>query len=132
MAGNVISSTTLDDALSGMTAASSVTLGNSIASGNIISGVLHTGAIYQSSPAPSWSMNLTSGPGVLTNSTVLHASDVMLDGRSLASFMDKVSQRLCILTPDPEKLKKFQVLKDAYEHYLTLERLLNEEVGSGE
>ena len=37
--------------------------------------------------------------------------------------MEKVEQRLAILTPDIEKLEHFQALREAYEHYKTLEAL---------
>ena len=46
-----------------------------------------------------------------------------IDGKSLKDFMEKVEQRLAILTPDIEKLEHFQALREAYEHYKTLEAL---------
>ena len=50
-------------------------------------------------------------------------SDITIHGKSLKDFMEKVEQRLAILTPDIEKLEHFQALREAYEHYKTLEAL---------
>ena len=50
-------------------------------------------------------------------------SDVKVQGKSLKDFMDKVEERLAILTPNIEKLEHFQALREAYEHYKTLEAL---------
>jgi hypothetical protein len=37
--------------------------------------------------------------------------------------METMEKRLAILQPDPKKLKKFQALQKAYEHYKLLEAL---------
>jgi hypothetical protein len=50
-------------------------------------------------------------------------TDIKIGSRSLKTFMEKVEQRLAILQPDPELLDKFEALKQAYEHYKTLEAL---------
>jgi hypothetical protein len=50
-------------------------------------------------------------------------SDIDVDGVSLKDFMTKVQDRLAILVPDPKKLEEFAALKEAYEHYRTLEAL---------
>lgn len=50
--------------------------------------------------------------------------DIKISGRSLRDFMDQVSRRLAILTPDPARLERYEALRQAYEHYLTLEALL--------
>lgn len=42
--------------------------------------------------------------------------------------LDKICERLAILEdPDPEKLKKFKMLKDAYTKYKFIEELCSEE-----
>ncbi len=92
----------------------------------------------------------TSHPGVTTNGTtygasytfptytypnvtintephVSHHKDLMVDGKSLKTFMEKVEERLLILQPDPKKLEKYAALKKAYEHYKLMEKLLGEE-----
>ena len=54
-------------------------------------------------------------------------TDIKIDGKSLKEFMKKMEQRLSILVPDPAKLEKFQALKQAYEHYKTMESLCFDE-----
>ena len=53
--------------------------------------------------------------------------DIQIGIRSLSEFMDKVSERLSILQPDPAKLEKHAALRKAYEHYKTIERLIGED-----
>ena len=68
--------------------------------------------------------NITfSNPSTWANSTHHTHSDITIHGKSLKDFMEKVEQRLAILTPDIEKLEHFQALREAYEHYKTLEAL---------
>jgi hypothetical protein len=50
-------------------------------------------------------------------------ADIKIGNRSLKATMDKIEERLAILTPDPEKLAKFEALKKAYEHYKLMEKL---------
>ena len=54
---------------------------------------------------------------------ISNGADITINGKSLSSFMDKVEERLGILQPKPELLEKFEALKQAYEHYKTLEAL---------
>lgn len=66
--------------------------------------------------------NNTTGPGTM------HASDVLINGKSLEKTLESIQERLAILDdPNPEKLKKYAALKKAYEQYKLLEKLLNEE-----
>lgn len=55
---------------------------------------------------------------------LLVSGDVKVDGVSLKEFVEQVSRRLAILTPDPKRLERYEALRQAYEHYLTLEALL--------
>lgn len=50
-------------------------------------------------------------------------TDIFVHGRSLKEFMEKVEERLSILVPDLEKLEHFQALKEAHDHYKTLEAM---------
>jgi hypothetical protein len=50
-------------------------------------------------------------------------ADILIKGRSLKEFMEKMENRLAILVPEPNKLEHFEALKKAYEHYKTLESL---------
>lgn len=54
-------------------------------------------------------------------------ADIFVQGKSMKAWMDAVEQRLCILEPKPELLEKYQSLKQAYEHYKTLEAILYEQ-----
>lgn len=38
--------------------------------------------------------------------------------------LDAINERLAILQPNPEHLEKYEALRNAYEHYKTLERLI--------
>jgi len=53
--------------------------------------------------------------------------DITIGERSLMKTLDKIEQRLSILVPNPKKLKRYEALQQAYEHYKTLEALCNEE-----
>lgn len=54
-------------------------------------------------------------------------SDIFVQGKSMKAWMDAVEKRLLILEPKPELLEKYQSLKQAYEHYKTLEAILYEQ-----
>ena len=54
--------------------------------------------------------------------------NVKIKGRDVAKLFEKIEDRLAILMdPDPEKLKKYQALKKAYDHYKLLEKLIGDE-----
>lgn len=48
---------------------------------------------------------------------------VTVRGRDLVKMLEKIEDRLAILTPDPVKLAKFEALKKAYDNYKMLEAL---------
>ena len=49
--------------------------------------------------------------------------DIVMDGVSLRDTLAKLQDRLAILQPKPEHLEQFEALKQAYDHYKTLEAL---------
>ena len=57
----------------------------------------------------------------------IHASALELDGVDIGDTLAKIQERLSILVPDPKRLKKYEALRQAYEHYKTLESLCLEE-----
>ena len=54
-------------------------------------------------------------------------SDIFVQGKSMKAWMDAVEKRLSILEPKPELLTKYESLKQAYDHYKTLEAMLYEQ-----
>ena len=54
-------------------------------------------------------------------------ADIFVQGKSMKAWMEGVEQRLLILEPKPELLKKYKALEQAYEHYKTLEAILYEQ-----
>jgi hypothetical protein len=51
-------------------------------------------------------------------------ADIVINGASLKEILDGITDRLTILQPKPELLEKYDNLREAYEHYKTLEALL--------
>lgn len=53
-------------------------------------------------------------------------ADLVINGISLKDTLNSITDRLAILQPKPELLEKYANLREAYEHYKTLEALLHE------
>ena len=53
-------------------------------------------------------------------------ADITIGGRSMRKILEGIEQRLSILVPDPKKLEHYEALRQAYEHYRTLEALCSE------
>jgi hypothetical protein len=53
-------------------------------------------------------------------------ADLVMNGVSLKGILAGITDRLSILQPKPELLTKYDNLREAYEHYKTLEALLHE------
>jgi hypothetical protein len=66
--------------------------------------------------------NIT-GNGIELDAT----ADIKIGNKSFKAIMEKIEDRLAILTPDPAKLEKFAALKKAYEHYKLMEKLCQED-----
>ena len=114
--------------VSGISPASigSITLPTTSLNYNSNSYAINTSAGYNGT---SWSNgSSTSTVSINTDGIDMAAgTDIKIDGKSLKSFMNKMEERLAILVPDPAKLEKFQALKNAYEHYKTMESLCFDE-----
>ena len=54
-------------------------------------------------------------------------ADLIMNGVSLKDTLYSIADRLAILQPKPELLAKYANLREAYEHYKTLEALLHNE-----
>ena len=53
-------------------------------------------------------------------------TDLVINGVKLSDILNGITDRLAILQPKPELLEKYDNLRQAYEHYRTLEKLLTE------
>lgn len=54
-------------------------------------------------------------------------ADLIINGTSMKKLLDSITDRLAILQPKPDLLAKYENLREAYEHYKTLEALLHEQ-----
>jgi hypothetical protein len=79
-----------------------------------------------------WTTNVTNsnnitGAGLHVTSDAEFEGDITVKGKSLSKWMETVEKRLAILQPNPKKLKKFEALQKAYDHYKLLEALCHSE-----
>jgi hypothetical protein len=51
-------------------------------------------------------------------------ADITIDGKSMKEFMQSIEERLLILQDDFEKHEMYPALKDAYEKYKLIEKLM--------
>lgn len=70
-----------------------------------------------------WGAVGSSSSGLHVASNAEFEGDVKIKGVSILETLEKIEKRLAILRPDPEKLKHFESLRKAYEHYKILEAL---------
>lgn len=52
---------------------------------------------------------------------------LQINGVDIEQSIAEIKERLAIITPDYEKMEKFAALKNAYENYKMIERLLGEQ-----
>jgi hypothetical protein len=83
---------------------------------------------------PAYTMNyaanqigIVSNSGLKVTGSSTFDGDVTIQGRSISKTLETIEKRLAILTPDPKKLEKWEVLQKAYSQYKMLEALLHEE-----
>ena len=60
------------------------------------------------------------------SSDLVVQGDINFSGVSLKEMLEKIQDRLLILTPDPTKLEKYEALRAAYENYKLIEKLLKD------
>ena len=107
-----------------LTPTSGVTIGGQVLGGGTVSTpITVSGSVAGSGYTWGTATNKTSGTIKLEGPE----SDIFVQGKSMKAWMDAVEQRLCILEPKPELLKKYKALEQAYEHYKTLEAILYEQ-----
>lgn len=67
--------------------------------------------------------NPATQPGLHVKDNAVFEGDVTIQGKSILKLLEKIEERLALITPDLEKLENFQALKKAYEHYQVLDKL---------
>ena len=76
----------------------------------------------------SLSVGSSANPGaVVVKGDAEFYGKVSINGADLASTLSAIQHRLNILVPDPVLLERYESLKQAYEHYKTLEALCIDE-----
>jgi hypothetical protein len=90
------------------------------------------GYIYSTTPSNyNWpaitGATINSNPGLHVTSDAAFDGDIKWKGRSLGKLLEKIEDRLAILSPDPAKLEKYEALKKAYDHYKLMEKLIGED-----
>jgi Ni,Fe-hydrogenase I large subunit len=87
------------------------------------------GSVLYSTGASSTMWTNNTNAGVLSvQGDAEFEGNVKIKGRDVAKLFEKIEDRLAILMdPDLEKLKKYQALKKAYDHYKLLEKLIGNE-----
>ena len=95
----------------------------------VTSGTGYSGAGYTINTGTSngtWAS--TTNPGALqVQGDAEFKGKVKINGQDLAETLKTIQDRLAILVPDPKLLDKYEALKQAYEHYKTLEALCVEQ-----
>jgi hypothetical protein len=85
--------------------------------------VYSTGTTNTNGLNPIWTTGPTSNPGLVVD------GDIKWNGRSLGKLLEKIEDRLAILTePTPERLERFTALREAYDAYKLIDTLC---VGDG-
>lgn len=68
-------------------------------------------------------LNSITNPSLHVTGDSKFDGDIKIKGVSILETLESINKRLAILQPNPDKLKKFEALKKAYEHYKVLESL---------
>lgn len=77
-----------------------------------------------------WTTNVTSSPTQATLDVSGNADikgKLTVQGKDIGKLLETIEKRLAILTPNPDKLEKFEALRKAYDHYKLLEALCHED-----
>jgi len=113
--------------------------GNVIIGSGLLSGTAYTHSIGPISYAftnMAWNgsssnhVNITNQGALQVHGDAEFGGRVMINGQELAQSLAKIQQRLSILVPDPKLLEKYDALRQAYEHYKTLEALCLDETNT--
>lgn len=72
------------------------------------------------------------GGSVSYDDKVTISGDLIVKGVNILDIVEKIQDRLSILVPDPVLLEKYEALREAYEHYKTLEALCRPETNNND
>ena len=98
-------------------------------------GTTHTSATGINVSSPVWTTNTTAGQYSFTGQNIQPGGKVVIQGKdadlvigdkSLKTWMEKVEERLNILTPNPEMEKEWNDLRKLGERYRKLEKKCKE------
>jgi hypothetical protein len=105
-----------------------ISLGGAIG-GGVIGG---SNSIYTTSGSNgSWNNIYSASPSVSLDRAgiqVTESADIKLGNVSLKDFINKIEQRLALLTPNPELEKEWGELKDLGDRYRELEKQITEKM----
>ncbi len=101
-----------------------ITLANSYISSGYSSGSFTLATSYGSTWLNSTGTN---GNAIQIKGDAEFEGNVRINGQDLAETLQTIQDRLAILIPNPKLLDKYEALKQAYEHYKTLEALCVDE-----
>ena len=119
---DIITTSSLDNTMSGTFSYSTAPYGNI----TISTGATGSNGSYLysgSGGSTNWGTLTSTQPSLHVSGAAEFEGDIKVKGVSVLETLQKIEKRLAILRPDPEKLKHFEALKKAYEHYKTLEAL---------
>lgn len=128
---DTIDLSSLRGALGSLTTGGLATGANGSSATDWITGSLNT--VWTTSPnitatSPTWTIN--SSPAVINQggqiSLTGEQADIEINGRSMKAWMEKVEERLNILTPNPELEKEWDDLRRLGERYRKLEKKCKE------
>lgn len=104
-----------------------ITLANSYISTGYSSGSFTLATSYGSTWLNSTGSNSSNSGSIQVKGNAEFEGKVTINGQDLAETLQTIQDRLAILIPNPKLLDKYEALKQAYEHYKTLEALCVDE-----
>ena len=121
--------------LGNLTTANSVSASTSIGNITLLSGgtggynvTNNMGGIYTVSAGAiggggAWVSSGTNTSTLKVQGDAEFAGKVSINGQDISTVLQNINDRLSILVPNPKLLDKYEALRQAYEHYRTLEAL---------
>jgi len=94
-------------------------------SGSVLAGgsYYNNGSSWTSSASPYVVVGSTSNAALSVSGDADIKGNLRVKGIDVVEVLAKIQDRLAILVPDPALLEKYDALKQAYDHYKTLEAL---------